>query len=180
MLTQRGARVGLDLVLVARHGRGERMVEERPVAGVLVALEEREVDHPVEDLRPGFGEVELAAEVRAQAAEDTRHECLVAGGEEHRRAGLGGERGQLVFGEELRDRRACLARLVVHEVREPLRPPLLRDLLEPRELRTGERPRRNEVAHDGAPAKTPNCESRVIAVASWISTPKRRSGLSLP
>ena len=33
---------------------------------------------------------------------------------------------------------------------------------------------------DGAPAKTPNCESRVISVASSSSSPKRRSGLSDP
>ena len=52
VLAERGARVGLDLVLVTGHGRGERMMEERPVAGVLVPLEEREVDHPVEDLAP--------------------------------------------------------------------------------------------------------------------------------
>ncbi len=31
-----------------------------------------------------------------------------------------------------------------------------------------------------APPKTPNSEPRVTSVASWISTPKRRSGLSVP
>ena len=31
-----------------------------------------------------------------------------------------------------------------------------------------------------APANTPNSEPRVTSVASWISSPKRRSGLSVP
>jgi len=110
------------------------MMEEGPVARVLVALEEREVEHPVEDLLPGLGEAELAAEVRAQAAEDARDELLVSGREEDRRAGLADERSELGLREELRDRRARLARLVADEVGEAFRTPFLRDLLEPREL----------------------------------------------
>ena len=39
-----------DPLLLARHRGGERMVHERPLPRLLVALEEREVDHPVEDL----------------------------------------------------------------------------------------------------------------------------------
>ena len=31
-----------------------------------------------------------------------------------------------------------------------------------------------------APANTPNSDPRVTSVASWISSPKRRSGLSVP
>ncbi len=47
-------------------------MHERPAAAGLVALEEREVDDPVEHLGLRVGEGELAAEVRAQAAEHAR------------------------------------------------------------------------------------------------------------
>src|SRR5204863_6318238 len=107
VLTQCCARIRLDLALVTRHGRGERVMEKRPVAGLFVALEEGEVDHPVEDFLAGLGEAELTTEVRAQAAEDARNKRLIAGCEEHRCSRRGSERGQLAGGEELRDRRAC-------------------------------------------------------------------------
>src|SRR6476646_3907879 len=63
-----------------------------------------------------------------------RDRLLVARPEENRRAVAGTESIELSLGQELRDRRADLA-AVVHEVGEPLRAPLLRELLEPRELR---------------------------------------------
>ena len=54
---------------------------------------------------------------------------------------------ELGLGQELGDRRAHLPALVVDEVREALRPPLLRELLEPVELRARERFRRRDVAN---------------------------------
>ncbi len=151
--------------------RGERMVQERPRAGVLVALEEREVDDPVERVARAVCEAELAAEVHAEAAEHAAHRRFVGGREERGRARLGREACELVLGEELRDRRADLA-AVVHEVREALCAPLLRELLEPPELgaRVGAAGRRGS-ARPARFAKTPNCDPRVISVASWISRP---------
>ena len=51
------------------------------------------------------------------------------------------------LGEELRDRRAHLPLLVEDEIREPLRPPLLRELLELREVAAGVRLRHAQEAH---------------------------------
>ena len=62
-------------------------------------------------------------------------------------AGSPRKRVELLLGEELRDRRAHLALLVVDEVREPLRPPLLRDLLEPSEIAARELLRHAQEAH---------------------------------
>ena len=121
------------------------MVEEGPVAGLLVALEEREVDHPVEDLVLGR-ELELASEVDSETAEDACDRRLVTGCEEHRRARLASERLELALRQELRDRRPHLVS-VVHEIRETLRSPLLRDLLEPLQLGPRERLWRDEEAH---------------------------------
>ena len=62
-------------------------------------------------------------------------------------AGLAAEDGQLLLGEELRDRRAHLALLVVDEVGEPLRPPLLRELLELRQVAAAELLRHAQEPH---------------------------------
>ena len=97
-------------------------------------------------------EPELASQVDAHATEDARDRRLVPGGEQHRRAGLAPERVELALREELRDRRPHLV-AVVDEVRQPLRPPLLRDLLEPLQLRPRERARRDEEAHRLRPAE---------------------------
>ena len=120
------------------------------------------------------------AEVEAERAEHARGDGRLVGGEEHGRAGLGAEARELLLGEELGDRRAHLPVLVEDEVREPLRPPLLRERLQPLQLRARERLRDADEPHAGAFAKTPNSEPRVASVASSISSPKRRSGLSLP
>ena len=50
VLAQRASGIAGDSLLVPGDRRGERVVEERPVACLLVALEEREVDHPVEEI----------------------------------------------------------------------------------------------------------------------------------
>ena len=55
-------------LLLARHGRRERVVHERPAAGLLVVLEEREVDDPVEDVEARVDQAELAARGAAGAA----------------------------------------------------------------------------------------------------------------
>ena len=149
MLAADADRIRLVPHLLARHRRRERMVRERPPAGLLVLLEEREVDNPVEDVLCDVDQPELAADVQAQEAEHPRHHRLVAGGEEHRRPGLVAECLQLALGEELRDRRADLPALVAHEVGEPLRAPLPRELFEARELSAGECLRRNDVPNGG-------------------------------
>ena len=56
------------------------------------------------------------------------------------------ERLELLLGEEFRDRRAHLTRVVEDEIGETLRAPLLRELLEPLQLAARERFRRDEVA----------------------------------
>ena len=110
--------------------------------------------------------------MHAQAAEHAGDELRLAGAEEDRRAGLGRERGELLLGEELRDRRAALAVLVDDDVGEALCPPLLRNLLEPRQLGARERlAARRSSARRARREKTPNSEPRVTSVASWISMP---------
>ena len=63
--------------------------------------------------------------------------------------GIAAEEGELVFGQELGDRRANLALLVEHEVGEPLRPPLLGERLEPVELGARELLRDADEPHGG-------------------------------
>ena len=147
MLPDHAAGICLDALLVRGKGRGEGMVQERPSSRVLVTFEEREVGHPVESVRPPFGELELATQMNAQAAEHATDRMLVGGSEEHGRAGLGTERSELLLREELRDRRANLA-VVVDEVCEPLCSPLLRDLFETGELGPREHSRHDEIADD--------------------------------
>ena len=48
VLAERGARVALDQLLVTVERARERVVHECPVAGLLVLLEQREVQHPEE------------------------------------------------------------------------------------------------------------------------------------
>src|SRR5947208_2445023 len=103
-----------------RGGSGERVVDERPVLFLFVPLEEREVEDPQKRFLAPVGEVEVTAEVRAQAAEDARDLRLVARGEEGGRSRVGAERLQLALGEELRDRGPRLSQFVVDEIREAL------------------------------------------------------------
>ena len=58
---------GIRLVprLASRDGGRERMVQERPVARLLVVAEERKVDHPMENVLRGIDQPELAGEVQA-------------------------------------------------------------------------------------------------------------------
>src|SRR4051794_29063868 len=121
------------------------MVQKGPAACV-VPLEEREVEHPVEDVGAPGGQIELAAEMHPETAEHPSDEVGLAGAEENCGAGLGGERSELLLREELGDRRAPLAVLVDDDVCETLCSPPLGDFLEPCELRAGEWLRRDEVA----------------------------------
>ena len=116
---------------------------------VLVPLEHREVGDPEEPPRVCVDQLELAAEVQPQRAEHARRPSPAR---RRRRArvvaGLAtGTRSSSASDEELRDRRAHLAVLAEHEVREPLRAPLLRDLLELRELAARELLRDAQEAH---------------------------------
>ena len=123
------------------------MVDRRPAPLVLVALEHREVVDPEEREDVLVDQAELLAEVAPQRAEHARGRRPGVGGEENGRRGLAAEGGQLLLREELRDRRAHLALLVVDEVREPFRPPLLGQLLELREVAAAELLRHAQEAH---------------------------------
>ena len=124
-------------------------------------------------------EVELAAELEPQRTEHARHHpgssaaksSVVPG----RPEGL-----ELPLGERVRDRRAHLALVVEDEIGEALRPHAFakssRRASSLREKACGARRKRTA----GAFANTPNPDPRVTSVASWISRPKRRSGLSDP
>src|SRR5205807_5143879 len=115
--------------LGAEYRRSERMVHERPLARLLVALEEWEIDDPVEDV--GLGdEPEFARELEPEQTEHLLDDLLLVGDEERRLAFGDAERCEFRFREELRD---------LGEHREPLRSPLLREALEPLVLGTGER-----------------------------------------
>jgi hypothetical protein len=103
VLAERVPRISGNAILVPGDGRGERMMEERPVAGLVVDLEQREVDDPVEQLLVGR-EPELASEVDAHAAEHACDGGLVAGTEENGRARLCAEGVELRLGQEFRDR----------------------------------------------------------------------------
>ena len=122
------------------------MVHGRPARFVVVALEHREVLDPEERERALVDQAELAAEVEAERAEHAGRRRPRVGGEEERLAVLAAERGELGLREELGDRRADLA-AVEDEVGEPLCPPLLRELLELRELAAAVRLRDAEEAH---------------------------------
>jgi hypothetical protein len=112
----------------------ERVVHRGPPTLVVVALEHRKVMDPEEREDLLVDQPELLAQMRAQRPEDARGRRPGVGCKENRRAGIAAEARQLLLGEELRDRRAHLALLVVHEIGEPLGPPLLRHLLELRQV----------------------------------------------
>src|SRR5688572_11168747 len=142
----RRAGTARDELLRAGRRPRERMVDGRPARLVLFPLEHREVGYP--DEAPGalVDQAELAAEMEAERPEHPRRDRRLAGREEDRGAGLAAEERELVLGEELGDRRTHLAVLRVDEVGEPLRPPLLRNLLEALELRARERLRHADEA----------------------------------
>ncbi len=135
-----------------------------------------------EELERGLvDQPELAAEVQRGAARARVRPAAARRREEHGRARIGAECLELPFGEELRDRRANLAVCVARRgTRAPSRPTPSRT---PRASASSAREnalRHGEEPHRWAFANTPNSDPRVISVASWISSPKRRSGLSEP
>ena len=88
-------------------------------------------------------------EARPKRTEHARDLIRLVGPEEHGRARLGAERHELLLGQELRDRRARLTVLSVDDVRQPLRAPLLRELLEPLEIGARVLLRDGQVANRG-------------------------------
>src|SRR5205814_10623198 len=94
-----------------------------------VPLEHREVRHPGELPRGLVDQRELASEVEAQEAEIAGDLGGVARAEQRGRAGLA-DRSEHLGREELRDRRAHLPVGAEADVREALRAPALRELLE--------------------------------------------------
>ena len=139
-LAQSGSGIALDQVLVPRGDPGERVVAERPAPGLLVELEEREVDDPEELVAALVDEAELAPEVQSRRNPSTRAtrrgssatNSTVDPGSARRASSSRSERNFAIG-----DRTS--PRLVDDEVRETLRPPLLRELLEPLELGPRER-----------------------------------------
>src|SRR5439155_20652921 len=109
MLAERRRRVGLDQALVPVERTRERMVDEGPLTGVLVLLEEREVEHPQELVPGGIDEAELLAQLQAQGAEHPFHHPRRSGGEQDGGPGGRAKCLELPLGEELRDRGAELA-----------------------------------------------------------------------
>ena len=146
-LTERRARIALDQLFVPGRDPGERVMAERPAPGLLVELEEREVDDPEKLVTRLVHEAQLLAEVQPQKAENPRCGTRLVGDEEDGRARRRPEGVELRFGEELRDGRANVAVLGVHEICEPLRSPFLRRALEAFELGARERLRRDDVPH---------------------------------
>ncbi len=102
-LRPHGQGVGLEQLEVVGVGHGEGVVGGDGLAGVVEALEQRELHHP--------GESEGAlvhrgpAEVQAQLAEDVPHRGALVGHHQHQVARLGAEcahqAGPLVVGKEL-------------------------------------------------------------------------------
>ena len=127
-------------------------------------------------------QAELAPEVRAQRAEHARDRLRLAGAEEDGRAGLARrERGEL--GAPRGTSRSASA------PRRPRRRRGRRAPLPPTPSRSSSsaassaRENSRGTVRKRTPrasAKTPNSEPRVTSVASSISRPKRRSGLSVP
>src|SRR5205823_8876436 len=94
-------------------------------------------------------QAEPLAEVLPQRAEHPGDDVRLVGTEEHRRARLRADRLELRLREELQDRRARLAGLVVDDVGEALGAPALRELLEVSELGARELLRDREAPNRG-------------------------------
>ena len=127
---QRRTRIALEHRLGLGRRARERMVDRGPALILFRPLEHREVRDPGPDERLLVDEPELVAKAVAQRPEHARDLVGLVGAEEHRRARIGAEGRELGLREELRDRRPRLSVLAVDDVREPLRPPLLREGLE--------------------------------------------------
>jgi len=123
------------------------VVHRLPTALLVVPLEEREVGHPEEAPSAPVDEVELTAEMETERPQDASDHLRLVRTEQDRRRGPGAEVVELLLREELRDRRAHLALLVVHEVREPLRPPFLGERLQPLEVGARELLRHSQEAN---------------------------------
>src|SRR6478672_11875582 len=99
-----------------RYRTCERVMDERPLARVLVLQEQWEVEHPVKLVPRLVDEAELLAEVQTQSAEHPLHHRRAVRDEEHGRAGRRAKCLELSLGEELRDRRAHIPALVIDEI----------------------------------------------------------------
>src|SRR5262249_34977508 len=119
----------VEAVLPLLRRTRERMVDRSPPTVLLRPLEHREVRDPDPGERVPIDQVERLAEMRPEGAEDPLDAGLPVRREQDGRARLTPERLELRLRQELRDRRAGDTLLVVDEVREPLRPPLLRERL---------------------------------------------------
>ncbi len=125
-------------------------------------------------------EPELTTEVDAEAAEHARDRRLVAGCEEHRRARLAAERLELAPRRGTSRSASAPRRRRRRGTRDPWLPTPSRPPRAAAAPSARTRAARRGSARSRQFAKTPNSEPRVTSVASWISSPKRRSGLSVP
>ena len=149
-----------------------------PAILVFVTLEHRHLGDPQEGEEVVVDQAELTTEVEAKGGEDLRRRSPVAGREEQRLPGSDREPLELHVGEELRDRRANLARrLVPDEVRQPSSAVHLRELLERPELGARERPRDAKEA-DGLRAGE-DAELRLPRELSRILELERETGIGL-
>ena len=160
----------------------ERVVHGVPALLVLVPLEHREVGAPrgTPTRRGRSARARGRGGAAARRARATTIGRLV-GGEEHGRPGLGAERAPA------RPRRgtsrsasAPRRRRRRRGTRAPSRPTASRPPRASRARRARAPSARAGSARPRRFAKTPNSEPRVTSVASSISSPKRRSGLSEP
>src|SRR6266540_6091258 len=144
MLAEGRTGIGLDQVLMALDGAREGVMNERPLARVLVFEEQRKVEDPEDLVARLVHELELLAEVEPESTEHPLHQRGGVRDEENGRTGHALKRFELALRQELGDRRADLARLVEDEIREALGAPLLRELLQPLQLSARERLRRHD------------------------------------
>ena len=181
-LAERRSRIALDQLLVPGDEARERVVAERPALVLLVPLEEREVDDPEELVPALVDEPELSPEVEPQERRARARRALgVARGEEHGRPRLarGTPRARPPTGTS---RSASAPRRPRRRrgTRDPSLPTPSRAPRAVRARRARTPSARRGTARTARPRTRRSSEPRVTSVASWISSPKRRSGLSEP
>ena len=178
---QRPAGVLVEAFGPFRGGTREGMVHGRPAAGVLIPLEHREVGDPEPASRPS----RRRAGARGPRAAEAQRAPSMSSATCRRRTGrwCPGRSGSAQAPARRGTWRSGSAPRPTRRTRDtqgPSRPTASRPPRAPpsslRENACGTR--RNRTA--SAPANTPNCDSRVTAVASSSSSSSRRSGLSEP
>ena len=161
----------------------ERMVHGVPALELLVPLEHREVGHP-ERTASASSSISSSSRPRCepQRAEHARDHRRLVGGEEHRRARARLRNASSSASRRGTSRSASAPRRPRRRRgrRAPSRPTASRPPRASRARRARARAARAGSAPPSALGEDLNSEPRVTSVASSISSPKRRSGLSEP